>query len=236
MKEFIGELIGTFLLIYMGTGVVAGVLLKGTKSNSSGWLVVTLGWAFALLIAIYFAGALSGAHLNPAVTIALALIGKFESSKIWIYIFAQFLGAIAGAIATYVHYYPHWAATEDKDAKLAVFSTAPAIKNIVSNFSSEFLASFILMFGLMAIGSNQFALGLNPLIIALLIISIGLSLGGTTGWAINPARDLGPRIAHYLLPIPGKRDSNWTYAWIPVVAPIAGCISGAFFYQFIINL
>lgn len=230
MSEFTGELFGTALLILLGNGVVAGVVLKGTKNENSGWIVITIGWALAVVMGVYVAGKISGAHLNPAVTIALAAAGKFEWGKVGIYIAAQMLGAILGSVLVWLQYLPHWSRTDDQGAKLAVFCTAPAIRNTTSNFISEFIGTFVLMFGLMAIGANNFADGLNPLAVGALILAIGHSLGGTTGYAINPARDLGPRIAHALLPIAGKGGNDWEYAWIPVVAPILGGIAGTLTY------
>ena len=230
MNGFIGELIGTALLILLGNGVVAGVVLKGTKNENSGWLVITIGWALAVTMGVYVAGQTSGAHLNPAVTIALAAAGKFEWANVGIYITAQMLGAILGAVLVWLQYLPHWEKTEDPAAKLAAFCTAPAIRHTTGNLISEFLGTFVLMFGLMAIGANRFAEGLNPMAVGALILAIGHSLGGTTGYAINPARDLGPRIAHAILPIVGKGGNDWGYAWIPVVAPIAGGIAGALAY------
>lgn len=230
MNGFIGELIGTALLILLGNGVVAGVVLKGTKNENSGWLVITIGWALAVTMGVYVAGQTSGAHLNPAVTIALAAAGKFEWANVGIYITAQMLGAILGAVLVWLQYLPHWEKTEDPAAKLAAFCTAPAIRHTTGNLISEFLGTFVLLFGLMAIGANRFAEGLNPMAVGALILAIGHSLGGTTGYAINPARDLGPRIAHAILPIAGKGGNDWGYAWIPVVAPIAGGIAGALAY------
>jgi glycerol uptake facilitator protein len=230
MNGFIGELIGTALLILLGNGVVAGVVLKGTKNENSGWLVITIGWALAVTMGVYVAGQTSGAHLNPAVTIALAAAGKFEWANVGIYITAQMLGAILGAILVWLQYLPHWEKTEDPAAKLAAFCTTPAIRHTTGNLISEFLGTFVLLFGLMAIGANRFAEGLNPMAVGALILAIGHSLGGTTGYAINPARDLGPRIAHAILPIAGKGGNDWGYAWIPVAAPIAGGIAGALAY------
>lgn len=229
MNVFLGEFIGTALLILLGNGVVAGVVLKGTKSEGAGWWVITSGWGFALAFAVYLVGGISGAHLNPAVSIALATVGKFEWSLVPGYIVAQMAGAILGAVLVYLHYLPHWSKTENPDDKLATFCNAPAIRHTVSNFVSEYIATFVLMFGLCSLGGS-FADGLKPLVVGALVICIGLSLGGTTGYAINPARDLGPRIAHFLLPIPGKRDSDWSYSWIPVVAPICGAVSAAVLY------
>jgi glycerol uptake facilitator protein len=231
MASFIGEFIGTTLLLILGNGVVAGVVLNKTKNQGSGWLVITIGWALAVTFAVYTVGKVSGAHLNPAVTIALASAGKFEWALVPAYVLAQMLGAMLGSIIIYFHFHPHWAITESAGDKLACFTTGPAIPHTLSNCLSEFVGGFILMFGLSAIGTNTFAEGLNPVIVGALILSIGLSLGGTTGYAINPARDLGPRIAHAILPIPGKGDSNWAYAWIPVLMPILGGIAGVFIHD-----
>ena len=230
MSPFLGEVLGTMLLILLGDGVVAGVVLNKSKSQNSGWIVITVGWGLAVAMAVYAVGAISGAHLNPAVTIALASIGKFDWAQVPGYIVAQMIGAFLGAVLVWLHYYKHWEATEDKGAKLAVFSTGPAIRSKWANLLSEIIGTFVLVFGILAIGANKFADGLNPFIVGTLIISIGISLGGPTGYAINPARDLGPRIAHALLPIPGKGDSDWGYSWIPVVGPILGGIIAAFTY------
>lgn len=235
MNSFLAEFIGTALLVLLGNGVVAGVVLRDTKNENSGWLVITIGWALAVTFAVFAVGQISGAHLNPAVTLALAASGQwngpFTPASVPLYLLAQMLGAIVGAVIVWLHYLPHWARTEDPAAKLAVFSTAPAIRNTTSNFISEFIGTFVLLFGLSALGANRFADGLNPIAVGALVLSIGLSLGGTTGYAINPARDLGPRIAHALLPIPGKGGSDWGYAWIPVLAPILGGICGALAYR-----
>ncbi|EGL82844.1 MIP family channel protein [Caldalkalibacillus thermarum TA2.A1] len=233
MSAFIGELVGTMILIIFGGGVVAGVVLNKSKAQNSGWIVITLGWGLAVAIAVYAVGGISGAHINPAVTIGLAAVGEFPWSQVPLYVIAQFLGAFLGAVIVWLHYYPHWRSTQDKGAKLAVFSTDPAIKHTPSNLISEIIGTFTLLFCLLAIGANQFTEGLNPLIVGFLIVAIGLSLGGTTGYAINPARDLGPRIAHFLLPIPGKGDSNWGYAWIPVIGPLIGGVLGAYFYKLV---
>ena len=235
MNVFLAELLGTAFLLLLGNGVVAGVVLRDTKNENSGWLVITLGWALAVTFGVYTAGHASGAHLNPAVSIALAVTGQwseqFTPGTLPLYIAGQMLGAMLGALLVYLHYLPHWVNTESDVAKLAVFSTSPAIRHTTGNFISEFIGTFVLMFGLSALGANQFAEGLNPLLIGALVLAIGLSLGGTTGYAINPARDLGPRIMHALLPIPGKGGSDWRYAWIPVVAPIMGGICGAVAYR-----
>jgi len=231
MSAFLGELIGTMILIVFGGGVVGGVVLKKSKAENSGWIVITMGWGLAVAMAAYAVGQFSGAHLNPAVTIGLAAIGSFPWSDVPTYIIAQMIGAFIGAVIVYLHYLPHWQATDDQGAKLAVFSTDPAIKNPAANLLSEVIGTFILLLGLLALGANKFAEGMNPFIVGFLIVAIGLSLGGTTGYAINPARDLGPRIAHFILPIPGKGSSNWGYAWIPVVGPIIGGTYGALFYK-----
>ena len=232
MESFFGELMGTFLLIVFGGGVVAGAVLKESKSFNSGWIVIIIGWGLGVTLGVYTSGQISGAHLNPAVTLSLWLKGAVETSKVPFYITGQFLGAMLGAFAVWLHYLPHWKKTKDKDAILAVFSTAPAVKSPAANLLSEMLGTFILMLALSAIGANNFADGLNPLVIGVLIVAIGASLGGTTGYAINPARDLGPRIMHYLLPIPNKGKSDWGYAWVPVVGPILGGILGVFVYEF----
>jgi glycerol uptake facilitator protein len=232
MHQFIGEFLGTMILILLGNGVVAGVCLKGTKSEGAGWLVITTAWALAVVMGVYVAGQASGAHLNPAVTVALAASGSFEWAQVPIYIAAQMLGAIVGACLVYLQYKPHYAMTEDQGSKLATFATAPAVRDTTSNLIGEFIGTFVLMFGLSAIGANKFAEGVNPLAVGVLISVIGLSLGGTTGYAINPARDLGPRIAHAFLPISGKGSSDWGYAWIPVVGPILGGICGSLLWKF----
>lgn len=231
MNNFLAEFLGTALLILLGDGVVAGVVLKDTKSENAGWIVITVGWAMAVTFAIYAVGGISGAHLNPAVTLGLAAAGKFAWADAGTYILAQVAGAMLGAALVWLQYLPHWSRTTDPGAKLAVFCTGPAIRHTTANVISEFLGTFVLLFGIMALGANRFAEGLNPLVVGGLVLSIGLSLGGTTGYAINPARDLGPRIAHALLPIPGKGDSDWSYAWIPVLGPILGGICGALTYQ-----
>jgi len=225
MSPYIAEFAGTALLILLGTGVNASLTLKGSFSNAAGWLTGCFGWALGVTLAIYAAGTASGAHLNPAVSIALALRGTFPWADVPYYILAQFGGAIVGSALTWLHFLPHWERTEDQGAKLGIFCTSPAISNPFANFLSELIGTCVLVLGLLFIGTNEFAQGLNPLIVGALILSIGLSLGGTTGFAINPARDLGPRIAHAILPIAGKGGSNWGYAWIPVAGPIAGAVT-----------
>jgi len=230
MSPYLAEFIGTFILILFGDGVVAGVLLKYSKAAHAGWLAITIGWGLAVALAIYAVGNYSGAHINPAVTIALAVDGSFAWAKVPGYCLAQLAGGFCGAVLVWLHYYPHWQETEDQEAKLAVFSTAPAIRESWANLLSEIIGTMVLLFGLLFIGANKFADGLNPLIIGGLIATIGLGLGGTTGFAINPARDLGPRIAHFVLPIAGKGSSDWSYAWIPVVGPIIGGLVGVLLY------
>lgn len=227
MNDFLAELTGTMLLILLGDGVVAGTLLRGSKSEGAGWIVITIGWALAVTFAVYAAGPISGGHLNPAVTVALAVVGEFAWDRVPIYVVAQFLGAFLGACLVWLHYLPHWKPTADPGLKLAVFCTAPAIRDTPANFFSEALGSCVLLFGLTALGAHQFAEGMGPLAVGALVLAIGLSLGATTGYAINPARDLGPRLAHQLLPIAGKGGSDWRYAWIPVVAPVVGGVLGA---------
>lgn len=234
MQAFIGELLGTAILLLLGNGVVAGVLLKNSKSENAGWLVITLGWGLAVIMGVLVSNFASGAHLNPAVTIALATIGSFDWAKVPIYLVAQFLGAAIGATLVYVHYLPHWAKTEDPLLKRAVFCTTPAERHTISSFISEFLSTMVFMICLLGFNNNQFAEGVKPLFVGGLVVAIGLSLGGTTGYAINPARDLAPRIMHYFLPIPNKTDSDWSYSWIPVVAPILGGVVGAILYQYLL--
>lgn len=230
MSVYLSEFLGTMVMILLGDGVVAGVLLQDSKAKDGGWLVITLAWGMAVLMGIYVASA-SGAHMNPALTVALAAIGKFDWSLVPGYALAQMLGAFCGAVLVYLHYLPHWRGTADADAKRAVFCTSPALRSLPANFLSEVIGTFMLVFGVLAIGTNAMVSGFGPLAVALLVAVIGLSLGGTTGYAINPARDLAPRIAHALLPIPGKRDSDWGYALIPVLGPLTGGLLGAFIFR-----
>jgi len=237
LRPYLAEFIGTALLILLGNGVVANVVLPKTKGSNSGWIVITLGWGMAVYVAVWCVGPISEAHLNPAISIGVATAGKFDWSLVPGYITAQLLGAIVGAVLVYVFYRDHYAASNDPDAKLATFATGPAIRNPLINLFSEVVGTCVLVFAVLlsvnptiALEDNSVAgmtLGLGTLgalPAGLLVLAIGLSLGGTTGYAINPARDLGPRIAHSLLPIPGRRDSNWTYAWIPVVGPLIGAV------------
>jgi glycerol uptake facilitator protein len=231
MSAFMGEVIGTMILIVFGAGIGAGSSLKKSYSNSPGWIVITLAWGLAVTMGVFAVGSISGAHLNPAVTLALAIDGSFAWADVPGYILAQMIGAIIGASLVFLHYLPHWKETVEPGTKLGVFATGPAIPHTFSNLFSEVFGTFILVLGLLFIGANQFTEGLNPFAVGLLIVAIGMSLGGTTGYAINPARDLGPRIAHFILPIPGKGGSNWAYSWIPVVGPLLGGSLGAVFYK-----
>ena len=223
MSPFISEFVGTSILLLLGNGVVANVVLNKTKGNGSGWIVITLGWAMAVFVGVY-ASTASGANLNPAVTIGLA-VKTNDWSNVPLYIAAQMLGAMFGSLLVWLSYRQHFDETENKDLKLAVFCTAPAIRNTVNNFISELIGTFMLMMGVLFLSSPENKLGsLDALPVALLVLAVGLSLGGSTGYAINPARDLGPRLLHFILPIKNKRDSDWGYSWIPVVAPIAGAV------------
>ncbi|MFB4213693.1 MIP/aquaporin family protein [Shouchella sp. 1P09AA] len=233
MAEIIAEFVGTMILIIFGAGVIAAVNLKDSKAEGAGWMAIAVGWGFAVALGVYVSGTVSDAHLNPAVTIGFAAVGEFPWSQVPGYIIGQILGAITGAVIIFLHYYPHWKKTDDPDAKFSVFATSPAIKHTPSNFGAELIGTAVLVFGLLAIGANQFSEGLNPLVVGVLIIAIGLSLGGPTGYAINPARDLGPRIAHAILPIDKKGPSDWGYAWIPILGPIAGGVIGAIFFTMI---
>ena len=247
MQNLLAEMIGTMILVLLGDGVVANVLLERSKGQNSGWIVITAGWAIAVAVAVYAVGRISGAHLNPAVTIALATIGSFSWADAPGYIVAQMIGALLGAVLVWLAYLPHWSLTKDKGLKLGVFCTAPAVRNTGANMITEIIGTAVLLFGILAIAANAqtlsrpgeldlsfvFSRGLQPLLVGILIFGLGLSLGGPTGYALNPARDLGPRIAHWILPIPGKGSSDWEYAWIPVVAPIIGGIAGAGLYSLI---
>ncbi len=230
MAPWVAEIIGTMILILLGDGVVANVVLGKTKGQNSGWIVITTGWAMAVAVAVYAVGRISGAHINPAVTIALAAVGKFPWSDVPLYIVGQFIGAFIGAVLVWLAYYSHWAETPDPALKRAVFCTAPNIRNYPLNFITEVIGTFMLVFGVLAIVANNLPAGWVPLLVGFLVWAIGLSLGGPTGYAINPARDLGPRIAHAVLPIPGKGDSDWGYSWVPVVGPIVGGLIGAFLF------
>jgi glycerol uptake facilitator protein len=226
---FPAEVIGTAILILLGDGVVATVLLAQSKGQNSGWIVITWGWGLGVAMAVFAVGQFSGAHLNPAVTLGFAVIGNTEWSDVPTYIAGEFVGAFVGAFLVWAAYSNHWKATEDAGLKLAVFCTAPAIRNTVANIITEIIGTFLLLFGILAIFADPATVetGLGALLVGLLVLAIGLSLGGPTGYAINPARDLGPRIMHAILPIAGKGPSDWAYSWIPVVGPIIGGILGA---------
>ena len=232
MTPFFAELIGTMLLILLGDGVVANVLLAKTKGNSGGWIVITAGWAIGVFVGVIVAGQFSGAHLNPAVTIGLAITDRFAWSDVGIYLAAQFLGAAIGAILVWAHYRSHFAETSDSDAKLAVFCTGPAIRNSLENLTGEIIGTTVLVLAVLYMVSPEHGLGaITAMPVALVVFGIGLSLGGTTGYAINPARDFSPRLIHALLPIPGKRNSDWGYAWIPVIGPILGALAAAAIFK-----
>ncbi len=251
MNPFLAEIVGTAILILFGGGVVANVILNKTKGHNSGWIVITWGWAMGVFTAVFVVGQFSGAHINPAVTIGLAITGLFEWGMVPGYFAAQLLGAFAGAVLVYIAYRDHFAATENAGVKLAVFSTAPEIRNYSSNLMTEIIGTFILVFGVLYLVSPGFinidgelletivldgqevgfGLGaLSALPVALLVLGIGLALGGPTGYAINPARDLGPRIAHAILPISQKGSNDWSYSWVPVAGPLAGAALAGFLY------
>ena len=247
MQAYVAEFVGTLILVLLGDGVVAGVLLRESKAENAGWVAITFGWGLGVAVAVYSVGAISGAHINPAVTLGFASVGAFGFTWAQVpgYIIAQLLGAFVGAVLVWLVYLPHWEPTEDPELKLATFCTIPAIRNFAANFVTEVIATAMLVFGVIGIVANAqriaesgsvdvsavFLLGLVPLLVGLLVVVVGLSLGGPTGYAINPARDLGPRIAHAVLPIAGKGGSDWSYSWIPVVAPLIGGVIGAFAYE-----
>ncbi|MCH8567016.1 MAG: aquaporin family protein [Balneolales bacterium] len=251
MSPFVAEFIGTAILILLGNGVVANVVLNQTKGNNSGWIVITFGWGMAVFTAVFVVGQFSGAHINPAVTVGLATAGLFDWAQVPAFVAAQVLGAFTGAVLVWLAYKDHFAATEDGPAKLAVHSTGPAIRNLPMNTVTEIIGTIMLVFGVFYLASPGFmtadgqmleaivingqevgfGLGsLSALPVGLLVLGIGLSLGGPTGYAINPARDLGPRIAHAVLPIPNKGDSDWGYSWVPIVGPIIGAVIAALLF------
>jgi glycerol uptake facilitator protein len=233
MSPYVAEFLGTMLLTYLGNGVVAGVVLRDSKAENAGWLTIVFGWGLAVTLAIYAVGRISGAHINPAVTLALFVNGDFPGDQVPGYMIAQFAGAFFGAVLVWLHYLGHWPRTENPAAKLGIFCTGPAVRSAIPNLISETLASTVLVLGILFIGANKYYEGLNPILVGALIVSIGVSLGGTTGFAINPARDLSPRIAHFILPIPGKGSSDWSYSWIPVVGPLIGGVIGAWLFKFL---
>jgi glycerol uptake facilitator protein len=238
-SNFVAEMVGTAILILFGDGVVAAVLLNHSKAQNSGWIVITFGWGVAVAVAVYAVAQFSGAHINPAVTFGLALTDRMEWGDVPAYWAGQMAGAFLGAVLVYLAYLPHWKPTEDPGLKLAVFSTGPAIRNTGANVVTEIIGTSILLIGVLALGyadspgALSGSVGLTPLLVGFLVLGIGLSLGGPTGYAINPARDLGPRIAHAVLPIAGKGDSDWGYSWIPVVAPLIGGALGAYVFDWL---
>ncbi len=249
MMVYVAEIVGTAILTLLGGGVVAGVTLSRSKAHNGGWIVITFGWGMAVAMAVYVVGQYSGAHINPAVTLGMASIGEHPWSQVPGYLAAQMLGGFIGAVLVYLAYLPHWKITDDAGTKLGVFSTAPEVRNIPANLVTEVIGTFMLVFGILGINANEgemtgggvdlsalFATGFAPLLVGLLVFAIGLSLGGPTGYAINPARDLGPRIAHAVLPIPGKGKSDWGYAWVPVVGPAAGGVLGALVFRAIFGV
>lgn len=247
LEQCIAEFIGTMILILLGNGVVAGVVLKGTKSENGGWIVITFAWGLAVFLGVLVAGPISGAHLNPAVTLALAIAGKFSWAWVVPFIISQILGAMVGQLLVWTMYYPHYTATDNTDLKLATHCTSPAIKHLPSNFASEVIGTFVLILAILAIHGvvvhpddpsmvtaypvDMGALGGIP--VAFVVIAIGLSLGGTTGYAINPARDFGPRLFHAIMPVQGKGSSEWNYAWVPIVGPVVGSVLATGFYLFL---
>ena len=245
MIEYIAEFCGTFILILLGNGVVANVCLNKTKGEKSGWIVISAGWGMAVFVAVLIAGPISGAHINPAVTLGLAVSGLFDWFQVVPFIIAQLLGGMAGAYIVYLFYYDHFKITEDPDAKLACFCTIPNIRNKKRNFLSELIGTFVLVFAVLFINipsidiegivNVKVGLGsLDALPVGLIVFAIGLSLGGTTGYAINPARDFSPRIIHSIIPLKGKRDSDWPYSWVPVAGPLSGALIAALCYFFIL--
>ncbi len=231
MSPFIGELIGTTILLLLGNAVVANVILKKTKGYDAGWIAINLGWGVSVFIAVFIVAKYSGAHINPAVTLGLAIAGEFPLASVPSYLAAQFLGGALGAFLVWLHYRDHFEITENADVKRAVFCTAPAIRNPISNLLSEIIATFVLVFAVLYLVEPDVGLGaLDAIPVGIIVLAIGLTLGGTTGYAINPARDLSPRIVHTLLPIKNKQGSDWSYAWIPVAGPIlGGLLAGAAF-------
>lgn len=224
MTQIMGEFIGTLILVLLGDGVCAAVNLNKSKAQASGWIVIALGWGMAVTMAVYISGFMGPAHLNPAVSIAMAMTDAIGWNLVFPFIIAQMLGAFLGAVLVWLSYLPHWEATKDQGAILGTFATGPAIRNYPANFITELIGTFVLVLGLLAFGENTFAAGTNVFAVGGLILAIGLSLGGPTGYAINPARDLGPRIAHAVLPIGNKGTSDWAYSWVPVLGPVVGAI------------
>jgi glycerol uptake facilitator protein len=232
MNAFFAEFFGTAIIIVFGGGVVANVLLKKTNGNNGGWIVVTFGWAVGVFTGVLIAAPVSGAHLNPAVTLALALAHKFSPSLVPVYMAAQLLGAMFGAILVWLAYKKHFDATEDSQAKLSIFSTGPGIRSYWYNVITEAIGTYVLTLAVLYMAQPEVGLGaLNALPVAIVVLGIGLSLGGPTGYAINPARDLGPRIIHFLLPLSNKRESDWKYAWVPILGPFIGATLAAIMFN-----
>jgi glycerol uptake facilitator protein len=234
MTQIFSEFLGTMILILLGDGVCAAVNLKKSKAEASGWIVIAFGWAMAVTMAVYISGFMGPAHLNPAVTIAMAMAGNFAWNLVVPFIIAQVLGALVGAFLVWLAYLPHWNQTEDQGAVLGTFATGPAIRNYPANMITEVIGTFVLVLGLLSFSQNTITDGLTPLIVGALILAIGLSLGGPTGYAINPARDFGPRLAHQLLPIATKGDSDWAYSWVPIVGPVIGAAIAAGVYMLMV--
>lgn len=228
MNEFFAEFFGTAMIIIFGGGVCSNVLLNKTKGFNSGWIVISFGWAIGVFTGVLIAAPFSGAHLNPAVTLALVLADKFDAANLPLYVSAQMLGAMFGALLVWIAYKKHFDETENPDLKLGVFCTAPNIRSYLHNVATEIIGTYVLVLAVLYMAAPEIGLGsLNALPVALVVLGLGLSLGGPTGYAINPARDLGPRIMHMLLPIPAKRDSDWVYSWVPVVGPLIGAVLAA---------
>lgn len=236
MNPFISEMLGTMFILIFGGGVVANVLLNKSKGQNGGWIVITFGWAIGVFVGVYVASKSSGAHLNPAISIALAAIGKFSWAEVPLYILGQLSGAMLGAFIVWLAYKQHFDETPNPELKMAIFCTAPAIRKPIFNLITEIIGTMVLVMGVLFMYQADNSLGaLDALPVALLVLGIGLSLGGPTGYAINPARDLGPRIIHALLPIKDKAPSDWSYSWIPILGPIAGAVLAAFLYQWIVQ-
>ncbi len=247
MEKYVAEAVGTMLLVLLGDGVVANVSLRKSKALGGGWIVVAIGWGMAVAMAVYAVGRISGAHINPAVTVSLATIGAFPWSEVPGYVLAQMIGGFLGAGVVWIAFFEHWQETPDSAVKLGIFSTIPAIRKPLANLATEMIGTAVLMFGILALGDQAQMLkqpgdldltvvysgAIYPLLVGLLVLSIGLSLGGPTGYAINPARDFGPRLAHAVFPISGKGSSDWGYAWIPIVGPLAGGVLGSLLYRWV---
>ncbi|MEJ2076564.1 MAG: aquaporin family protein [Acidobacteriota bacterium] len=247
MEKYVAEAVGTMLLVLLGDGVVANVSLRKSKALGGGWIVVAIGWGMAVAMAVYAVGRISGAHINPAVTVSLATIGAFPWSEVPGYVLAQMIGGFLGAGVVWIAFFEHWQETPDSAVKLGIFSTIPAIRKPLANLATEMIGTAVLMFGILALGDQAQMLkqpgdldltvvysgAIYPLLVGLLVLAIGLSLGGPTGYAINPARDFGPRLAHAVFPISGKGSSDWGYAWIPIVGPLAGGVLGSLLYRWV---